>query len=117
MAGKIGVMLVGIFTVSFAGRIAYKAIQKINMEGSKMGWRKLMLKYPGGFDEVMSKAEASKILNIGKNSTEEEIKIAHRKMMKLNHPDKGGSQYISVKINEAKSVLLENKSFNDKNTF
>lgn len=29
--------------------------------------------------------------------------------MLLNHPDKGGSTYITLKINEAKNVLIKNE--------
>jgi DnaJ family protein C protein 19 len=34
-----------------------------------------------------------------------ELKDAHRKMMLLNHPDKGGSPFIASKINEALDSL------------
>ncbi len=34
-----------------------------------------------------------------------QIKEAHRKIMLLNHPDRGGSPFIATKINEASECL------------
>ena len=45
----------------------------------------------------MDKAEASKILSVGLDANEKEINQAFRQLMIANHPDKGGSRYISEK--------------------
>lgn len=61
--------------------------------------------YKGGFEAVMTKREASLILGVSPNSQFDKIKQAHKKIMLLNHPDKGGSPYMAAKINEAKDLL------------
>ena len=54
----------------------------------------------------MSKDEASAILGVKANATEDEVRAAHRRLMKEFHPDKGGTDYLAAKINAAKDVLL-----------
>lgn len=65
--------------------------------------------YDGGFEEKMSKREAALILGVRESATQERIKDCHRKILLLNHPDRGGSAYMAAKINEAKDVLLKGK--------
>ena len=38
-------------------------------------------------------------------ATKQKVKEAHRKIMLLNHPDRGGSPFLALKINEAKEFL------------
>lgn len=61
--------------------------------------------YDGGFEEKMSKREASLILGCRETSTKERIMERYRTLMKLNHPDLGGSPFVTAKINEAKDLL------------
>jgi len=61
--------------------------------------------YKGGFEPKMSKREASLILGVSPSANIMRIKEAHRRIMIINHPDKGGSPYIASKINEAKDLL------------
>jgi hypothetical protein len=54
----------------------------------------------------MTREEACEVLNISLDATPDEIKAAHHIMMKKNHPDQGGSNYLASKINQAKELLL-----------
>ncbi|KJE89117.1 hypothetical protein CAOG_000658 [Capsaspora owczarzaki ATCC 30864] len=63
----------------------------------------------GGFEPVMTRREAASILNVGVNAPKEKIKEAHKRVMAINHPDRGGSPYIAAKINEAKDLLESKK--------
>lgn len=65
--------------------------------------------YEGGFEDEMTRREAALILGVRESSTPKRIKEAHRKLLILNHPDTGGSTYMSGKINEAKELLLKGK--------
>ncbi|MEE2667321.1 MAG: DnaJ domain-containing protein [Pseudomonadota bacterium] len=58
--------------------------------------------------KVTSKDEAYKILGLDFDATKDDIIIAHKELIRKNHPDKGGSDYLSSKINEARDILLKN---------
>jgi DnaJ domain len=55
---------------------------------------------------VMPRDEALSILGLKRGATVDEIKLAHKRLLKDFHPDKGGSDYLAAKINEAKDVLV-----------
>ena len=59
--------------------------------------------------KALSKDEAAAILGIDEEASAEEIKAAHKKLISQIHPDKGGTDYLAAKINDARDLLLRMK--------
>jgi biopolymer transport protein ExbB/TolQ len=55
----------------------------------------------------ISKEEAYKILGLEKDASINEVKDRYKELIKYNHPDKGGSEYLASLINEAKNILTK----------
>ncbi|XP_057425296.1 mitochondrial import inner membrane translocase subunit TIM14-1-like [Lotus japonicus] len=87
---------ISVAAAAYAGRCAILALNALKN-------RKF---YEGGFEVIMTKKEAARILGVRAHAQTDKIKEAHRRVMVANHPDAGGSHFLASKINEAKDVLL-----------
>lgn len=57
--------------------------------------------------DAMSRDEACAVLGVKPDASTEEIKAAHRRLMRKVHPDQGGSDELASRVNRARAVLLE----------
>ena len=55
----------------------------------------------------MTVEEARDILNLAADAGRDEIVKAHRRLIQKVHPDRGGSDALAARVNEAKEVLLD----------
>lgn len=54
----------------------------------------------------MTRDEAYEVLGLKPGADANEVHAAHRRLMRLAHPDTGGSDWLASRINQARDVLL-----------
>ncbi|KAG5320789.1 TIM14 translocase, partial [Pseudoatta argentina] len=102
---------IGLAVVGFAGRYLFRRMpnlsQRMTETMKKLDSQSLANNkyYKGGFEQRMTRREASLILGVSPTANKSKVKEQFKKVMAVNHPDRGGSPYIAAKINEAKDLL------------
>ena len=69
-------------------------------------WRTAKQPPPRGPRTDMTREEALAVLGLAEGATEEEIRAAHRRLIRRTHPDAGGTADLAARINRAKDVLV-----------
>ncbi|EJL27247.1 DnaJ-class molecular chaperone [Caulobacter sp. AP07] len=63
----------------------------------------------GGANAEVGLSEARAILGVGPQATKAEIQAAHARLIRLAHPDKGGTTGLAAQLNAARDRLLSGK--------
>lgn len=76
------------------------------LDANRAGWREYFAaQHQAAPDDSL--AEAYAVLGLSPGASDEEIRAAHRELMKAVHPDHGGSSYLAAKLNQARDRLLQ----------
>jgi hypothetical protein len=57
--------------------------------------------------ECMSRGEALEVLGLEPGADDDDIRAAHKRLLRLVHPDRGGSAYLTRRVYQARDTLLE----------
>jgi DnaJ family protein C protein 19 len=61
---------------------------------------------PASKSGAMTRAEALEVLGVSPNASKADIQAAYIRLMQAAHPDRGGSDWLAARINQARDVLL-----------
>lgn len=114
--------LLAVATVLFAAKLFPLALMILVAAGGVTAielWRERAIKFmndmaPGAGSSPALRAsmtldEAAAVLGVAVDASDDDVRAAHRKLIGQLHPDKGGSDYLAAKINDARKFMLEKR--------
>lgn len=109
-----GVVFLGLAAALFAAKLWPLAFMTLVAAAAVTAieiWRERTIRREEGGGAVvvrpaMKVDEAASILGVEPSADAEAIRAAHRKLIGQLHPDKGGTDYLAAKINDARDTLL-----------
>ena len=115
------IVLLGLVAVLGVARLWPLAFMVLIAAGGVMAietWRAKAIADEGAVDpnaakispRAMTLVEAAAFLGVTPDADIDEIKAAHRKLISQIHPDKGGTDFLAAKINEARDLMLAQRS-------
>lgn len=111
------IVLLGVVAALAASRLGFLAFMVLVAAGGVMAiesWRSSKIGEDRPVDpdqqriapKAMTIDEAAAFLGVTPDAEIDEIKAAHRKLISQIHPDKGGTDYLAAKINEARELMI-----------
>ena len=102
-------LVVGAALLALKGQLII-AVPLLGFGAGMLGWQNLPFqKTSNAAPSVnsMDISEALDVLGLKPNATENDIRAAHKNLLRGLHPDTGGSTYLAAKINAARDLLLK----------
>lgn len=76
------------------------------LDRSHPDWRDAADAPPAAGPGAITRSEALAILGLSEGASREDIRAAHRRLMRAAHPDHGGSAWLAARLNAARDLLL-----------
>ena len=102
-------LVVGAALLALKGQLLI-AVPLLGFGAGMLGWQNLPFQKtynPAPPATTMDKSEALAVLGLKPNATVDDIRAAHKNLLRGLHPDTGGSTYLAAKINAARDLLLK----------
>ena len=87
--------------------LLWRRIRNAGSGGGEQGGGGRQRQSSGRSGGRMSVGEARKVLNVAPDAGRAEINRAYKRLIQRVHPDRGGSDALASRVNEAREVLLE----------